>query len=43
MRSTTTMVNRPAQPAPIKTTIVQIVLLLAAFGTSGTMFAATLA
>lgn len=31
-----------AQPAPIKSTILQIVLLLAAFGTSGTMFAATL-
>jgi len=29
--------------APVKTTIIQIALLLAAFGTSGTMFAATLA
>lgn len=29
--------------APVKTTILHIVLLLAAFGTSGTMFAATLA
>ena len=32
-----------ARLAPVKTTIIQIALLLAAFGTSGTMFAATLA
>lgn len=32
-----------ARLAPVKTTIIQIALLLAAFGTSGTMFAVTLA
>ena len=33
----------PTRLTPVKTTIIQIALLLAAFGTSGTMFAATLA
>ena len=42
MRTTNPAPNR-AKAAPVKTTIIQIALLLAAFGTSGTMFAATLA
>lgn len=33
----------PTRTTPLRTTVLQIVLLLAAFGTSGTMFAATLA
>ncbi len=42
MRSTTSAFHSAAA-APVKTTIIHIALLLAAFGTSGTMFAATLA
>jgi hypothetical protein len=38
MRATTSAPHS----APVKNTIIQIALLLAAFGTSGTMFAATL-
>jgi len=41
MRSTTSALHSAAA-APVKTTIIHIALLLAAFGTSGTMFAATL-
>jgi len=40
---TTISAPHSAPAAPVKATIIQIALLLAAFGTSGTMFAATLA